>query len=95
MQNSIQSQVMSIAHEIKSFFSTFGQALKAAWKIVKLHLGIETIFAFENKEGDRREADIVSLGSLKTIEKGFIRFTEMGLDGIQWRSFRINRLLQD
>lgn len=90
----IRSKVLSIAHQIKANFETWGQAQKAAWMIVKLNLSIEQEIAFVTKEGVIREAKALFAPNLETIEKGFVRFIEWVSEGVeQWRSFRIERLL--
>lgn len=90
----MKSKVFKIAHQIKSFFSSFSEALKAAWKIGKLFFGISVNITFAKDTGEVREAKAVAVASLGTIEKGYIRFVEMLETGnTQWRSFRIERLI--
>lgn len=90
----MKSQVMTLAHQIKASFDNFSQALKAAWRIIKLKMGIRTKITFVKKTGEIREAVAIALGSLSTIEKGYVKFVEL-LEGgnSQWRSFRIQTLL--
>ncbi len=85
---------MTIAHKIKRLFTTFSDALKAAWMIVKLYLGKATKITFAKDTGELRTAKAIAIGTLSTIEKGYLRFIEMIGEGqTQWRSFRIGRLV--
>ena len=89
----IRKEVFSLAHQIKATFATFGQALKAAWRIIKMKFGIATPITFAKSTGEIREAVALNCGSLSTIEKGFVRFLENIEGRTQWRSFRIERLI--
>ena len=89
----IRSSVMTIAHQIRNYFNTWSQALKAAWLLVKLRMGQIITIQFAKSTGEIRTAEVVAVGSFSTIEKGFIRFVELVEEGSQWRSFRIERLL--
>lgn len=90
----MQKRVMSMAHKIKGRFQTFSESLKAAWIIVKLSLGYYVNLTFAKDTGEIRKAQGIAMGSLSTIEKGFVRFLELlDEDRTQWRSFRIERLI--
>jgi len=94
MKNSINSRAFKLAHQIKSTFKNFSQALRAAWMIVKLQAGVRTPIQFAKDTGEVREAVAIACGSLSTIEKGFLKFVEWVNDEkTQWRSFRIERLI--
>lgn len=85
---------MTIAHTIKNLFKSFSDALKAAWIIIKLHLGKSIEITFAKDTGELRTARAIAIGSLSTIEKGYIRFVEMiEEERTQWRSFRVERLV--
>lgn len=90
----MKSKVFKIAHQIRNQFSNFSTALKAAWRIVKMEMGIKTPITFAKKDGELRDAVAIGCGSLITLEKGYLRFVEILDDGTeQWRSFRIKRLV--
>jgi hypothetical protein len=56
-------------------------------------LGYPTEISFAKSTGEIRTAKVVAIGSLSTIERGFIRFVEI-VEGIsQWRSFRIEKMI--
>lgn len=89
----MKSKVFKLAHQIKSSFSTFSQALKAAWKIIKMQMGYLETVMFAKSTGEVRKAEVIAIGSLTTIEKGFVRFIEIIEGKSQWRSFRIERMI--
>ena len=90
----LKSKVFTIAHQIKSTFDSFSDALKAAWKIAKISFGIPTKIKFTKQNKEERTANALNIGSIETIKKGFVRFLEMKLDGTtQWRSFTISSLI--
>lgn len=89
-----KSKLFKLAHKIKNLFENFSKALKAAWKIMKISMGIPTRIVFANSDGEERKALAINMGSFSTIEKGFVRFVEQLENGLtQWRSFRIERLI--
>ena len=89
----MKSKVFKLAHSIKHFFNSFANALKAAWRIVKMQAGIKTNISFAKEDGEVREAEVIAISSLSTLEKGFVRFVEI-VDGVsQWRSFRLERMI--
>ena len=90
----MHSKVFTLAHQIKNLFVTFSDALKAAWRIIKIKMEIPVEIAFRKKDSDEvREAKAVGLGSLQTVEKGYLRFIEETEQGTQWRAFRIANLI--
>lgn len=93
MDNSIRSKALKISHQIKSWFSNWGEAQKAGWILAKLQNGISVNFEFAKSEGEVRKAKAIAIGGLGTIAKGFVRFLEMVEDKTQWRSFRLERLV--
>ena len=90
---SIKSKVMSLAHAIKEWFENFGQALRAAWKIIKLQAGYPVTLLFAKADGEVREAKAVAMSTTSTLEKGYFRFVEMVGDMTQWRSCRLERMI--
>ena len=89
-----KSQVFTIAHQIRKYFSNFSQALKAAWRIVKIYAGRPTLIQFAKSSSELRKAKAIAAGSLKTITKGYVRFVELVENGLtQWRSFKIANLV--
>lgn len=89
-----RSKIFTLAHQIKRQFDTFSSALKAAWRIIKMKMGESISITFAKSTGELRTAQAVAVGSLSTIEKGFVRFVEqVSEDKTQWRSFRLERLV--
>ena len=81
-------QAMNIAHAIKSQFSTFKAALKAAWKII-----LSGLVTFAKETGELRTAKIETFTTIERT-KGYARFVEIKDDGsTQFRSFRFERLV--
>jgi hypothetical protein len=81
-------QAMKIAHGIKKMFSSFKQALKAAWNIIKT--GVVT---FAKEEGEVRTANVLAFTTIN-LEKGYAKFTELDKNGfIQYRCFRFERII--
>ena len=82
------TQAMNIAHAIKSQFTSFRAALKAAWQIIKSGL-----ITFAKETGEVRTAKIETFTTIDRT-KGFARFVEI-IDGdkTQFRSFRFERLI--
>jgi len=66
----MKSQLFKIAHAIKAQFNSWSEALRHAWKVIKLKAKMkigEVKFKFRKVDGSIREA----LGTLNiTIEKG-------------------------
>ena len=91
----MNQKAFQLAHIFKYYFSTFSDALKAAWKIAKLAAGRTQQRSFVKKStGEVREAQALALGGLSTIKDGFIRFVEkVSENQTQWRSFRIDHMI--
>lgn len=90
----MNGKALSLAHSIKLFFTSWSDAVTAAWKIVKMQAGIATPVTFAKSEGEVREATVIAIGSLSTLDKGFVRFVEnTDNGGTQWRSFRLDRMI--
>ncbi len=91
----MNSKAIKLASKIKQWFSSWSEALKAGWLLVKLQSGYCLNIQFANKDAEVRKAKVVAISSITTgIEKGFIRFVEMVSDNrTQWRSFRLERLI--
>lgn len=54
-----KSQLFKLAHAIKSQFSSFGEALRHAWKVIKLRIKMLTsyvAFKYRKVDGSIREA---------------------------------------
>lgn len=69
-------------------------ALKKAWVICKVSLGIPTTINFAKAEtGELRTANAIQTGSFDTIKDGYIRFVELADGKANWKSFRIANLL--
>lgn len=92
----LNSKALKIAHKIKAQFDNWSDALKAAWRIIKIQAGRPTHITFVKSSGEVRTAKAIALGSIETISRGFVKFVE-ALEGgsAQWRSFRLERLILD
>lgn len=81
-------QIFKAGHAVN-----FSESLQKAWKICKISFGIFTNINFVKEEtGEVRNANAVALGSMSTIENGFVRFVEIVNGASQWRSFKIANL---
>lgn len=95
----MKTLLFKIAHSIKSSFNTFGQALKQAWKIIKLRMKMKfrnVAFSFKKVDGSIRNA----VGTLnisyeskggKAINYGVINYFDTEVNG--WRSFKAENLI--
>ncbi|MFK7951107.1 MAG: hypothetical protein AB8G11_26235 [Saprospiraceae bacterium] len=88
----VRSKVFQIAHSTRNEYDNWSHALKAAWKITKMQSGHTTMVEFTKDNGEKRTAEVLAVGSLKTLEKGFLRYVEETTNGTQWRTFRLDRL---
>lgn len=99
MTNSnIHSNAFKFAHAVKDFIKNWSKALRCGWLLAKLFMGSKVELTFnkvDKKTGEvtERKAVAVAAGSMKTIEKGFVRFVEEIKNGTQWRSFRFENLV--
>ena len=91
----LKSNALRLAHQIKAYFSSWSQAVKAGWILAKLNLGYAVNIQFAKKDtAEVRKASAIALGGLSSIAKGFVRFLEqVDSDRTQWRSFRISNLI--
>lgn len=89
----MKSKVFKIAHQIKENFTTWSDALKAAWKIAKLFLGFPVRLTFVKSTGEVREANAIAMTTISTLEKGYFKFVEEIQGGTQWRSCRLERMI--
>lgn len=89
----VKSKVFQIAHSTRNEYDNWSQALKAGWKIVKMQSGRTTMVEFTKDNGEKRIAEVLAIGSLKTLDQGFLRYVEQTANGkTQWRTFRLDRL---
>lgn len=94
MINRIKLMKMSWNLIENSIFTNIKDALRAAWKIMKIAAGIPTKIRYTKVEtGEVRDAVALQVGSLSTIESGYIRYMEEINNVFQWRSFRINTII--
>ncbi|MCB0649560.1 MAG: hypothetical protein KDC49_22985 [Saprospiraceae bacterium] len=92
---SANSELFTIAWTIKKLglASSFSEALKKAWIIMKIKLAGNVAITFAKETGEVRAAKALSIGNLDTLSKGFVRYVE-NINGTEsWRSFRIDRLM--
>ena len=92
---SANSELFSIGWKIKKMglAGSFSEALKKAWIIMKIKLAGNVAITFAKETGELRAAKALSVGSLDTLNRGFVRYIE-NIDGKEsWRSFRIDRLM--
>jgi len=62
----MKSRLFKIAHSIKANYTTFSEALTAAWKIIKLRMAMKlgaVAFSFMKVDGTLRKA----IGTLKDV----------------------------
>lgn len=98
----MKSELFKIAHSIKQNYSSFGQALAMAWKVMKLKFQMklgEVKFKFKKADGSIREA----LGTLKiTFVKGennktkarnYGQISYFDLQQGEYRSFKAENLI--
>ena len=103
--NKLRSQVFTLAHFIRTQFETFSQALKRAWKVIKLKLSLRTqsivSFSFKKANGTVREAKGTLLPDLiakhvkggSNRKKNPLQVKYYDLDKGAFRSFNILRLI--
>jgi len=103
MKNSIQSKVFTFAHKIKKHFKTWSNALKFAWKKLKIQArlsGSIQYFEFRKKSGEIRPAWGTTNSSFFNYEnKGkssgcwyIIKYYDLQKNG--WRCFDVRRLIK-
>lgn len=77
----------SLYQYLRTQFTSFSVALKAAWKIIK-----DGTITFVKESGEIRTATIEKITMLDKA-KGFAKFIEKTEDGTQYRSFRFERVV--
>lgn len=102
MKNSIQSKVFTFAHQIKTNFQSWSNALKFAWKKLKIQAKLSSgkiHFSFIKKSGEIRPAYGTTNNSFFNYEnKGnvsgcwyIVKYYDLQKDG--WRCFDLRKLL--
>lgn len=96
----MKSRLFRMAHAIKANFKTFSEALKHAWKVIKLQWDLctgEVRFKYKKIDGSIREAlgtrDNVpaTKGSERAANYGVLTYFDLGVG--EWRSAKIENLL--
>lgn len=96
----MKSKLFKIAHSIKANYATFAEALKQAWRIIKLSVRMklgEVSFTFKKIDGSLRKA----VGTLKDTPaitgngkpKNFGVMTYFDVEANGWRSFKFENLI--
>jgi len=102
MKNSIQSKVFTFAHKIKKHFKTWSNALKFAWKKLKIQAKLSAgkiNFSFIKKNGETRPAYGTTNNSFFNYDfKGggfkcwyIVNYYDLQKNG--WRRFDVRNLL--
>lgn len=96
----MKTKLFKIAHAIKSQFATFGEALKQAWKIIKLQARMmvgNVSFKFRKVDGSIREAvgtltvKYESKGNGKPMQVDSMMYYDTEANG--FRSFKVFNLV--
>ena len=96
----MKTKLFKIAHAIKAQFATFGEALKQAWKIIKLQARMmagNASFKFRKVDGSIREAvgtltvKCESKGNGKPMPVDSMMYYDIEANG--FRSFKIFNLV--
>lgn len=95
----MKTLLFKIAHSIKGQFASFSEALKQAWKVIKLKYKLShgnASFKFVKIDGTIREA----VGTLNiqyeakgTKEKNYSLFNYYDVVAQGWRSFKVANLI--
>lgn len=95
----MKTLLFKIAHSIKGQFASFSEALKQAWKVIKLRMKLSrgnASFKFVKVDGTIREA----VGTLNiqyeakgTKEKNYSLFNYYDVISEGWRSFKVANLI--
>jgi len=90
----MKTKLFKIAHSIKANYTSFSEALKQAWRIIKLSVCMKlgaVAFTFKKVDGSIRQA----VGTLKdtpavlgTKAKNYSAFTYYDIEANGWRSFK-------
>lgn len=103
--NEVRRSVFQLAHIIKNAFESFGQALKQAWKVVKLKMRLATnsvvSFEYKKKDGSIRSAfgtkksDLVQthIKGTKKRKSSADTVKYFDLEKTAWRSFKAVNLI--
>ncbi len=100
----MQKLVFTFAHQIKANFSTFGEALQYAWKVIRLRFDMQSkavAFSFKKKNGTTRKAigtlNMELIPTAKQPNNGISKpstvVTYFDLEKMDWRSFSATSLL--
>lgn len=96
----MKTKLFKIAHAIKAQFATFGEALKQAWKIIKLQARMmvgNASFKFRKVDGSIREAigtltvKYESKGNGKHVPVDSMMYYDIEANG--FRSFKVFNLV--
>lgn len=96
----MKTKLFKIAHAIKTQFATFGEALKQAWRIIKLEARMmvgNVLFKFRKVDGSIREAlgtltvKYESKGNGKPIPVDSMMYYDIESNG--FRSFKVFNLV--
>lgn len=96
----MKTKLFKIAHAIKAQFATFGEALKQAWKIIKLQARMivgNVSFKFRKVDGSIREAvgtltvKYESKGNGKPMSVDSMMYYDIEANG--FRSFKVFNLV--
>lgn len=105
MNKQLKSRLMSIAHAIKGQFATFAEALRHAWRVVRLYRNLtkQTVsFRFRKVSGEIREAvgtlraDMLpeSKGTGCAVNFGVLVYFDLSVEGGgAWRSAKVEKLI--
>lgn len=103
MKNSIQSKVFTFAHQIKTNFQTWSQALKFAWKKLKIQAKLKSgkvNFTFLKKSGEIRKAfgttqyDSFDYDFKGGASKCWYIVKYYDLEKYDWRCFDVRNLIE-
>ncbi len=95
----MKTLLFKIAHSIKANYSTFSDALKQAWKIIKLRMKMKfsnVVFQYKKVDGSIRNA----VGTLnvsyeskggKSVNYSVVNYFDTESNG--WRSFKSENLI--
>jgi|SRR5690606_5245688 len=97
----MKSLLFTIAHRVKSNFANFSEALKYAWKVIKLKMkmGKQVVsFKFRKVDGSIREAVGTLKASMLPATKGTGKsnpnvFTYFDVEKSQYRCAKIESLI--
>lgn len=95
----MKTRLFKTAHAIKALFSSFSEALKYAWKVIRLSIEMKkgnVSFSFKKVDGSIRKA----IGTLKDVpatfgvkETNYSVFTYFDVEANSYRCSRIENLI--